>query len=201
MDHLRAPRFELPRIANLDVLVIVKSRAEPLEIVAGVAQLDVAATRRTAVALELDHVVVDVRSRRESRQPRLVGLEQFGVSLVGDFTPIADHRELTVVGEQFDETRDVALPDTVAITLRQLPNRLAIGQLHDGLLSRLRHGSSSDVLGGCLAPKPHQVKSAARGHAPSPDRNRPRAPGTACRRQLDRTGKRASNSRSLLNSI
>src|SRR6266851_5248974 len=50
MGNLHSPRLEFPFVADLDVLVIVKAGAEPTHLVAGVAQLDVAASAGASAA-------------------------------------------------------------------------------------------------------------------------------------------------------
>src|SRR5712692_11851121 len=139
MGNLHPPRLEFPFIADLNVLVIVKAGAEPTHLVAGVAQLDVAATARASAALEVDHVIVDVRARRQRGAAVLVGLEQLGAAAPGMIALAARHRESAILGEQIRDSLDVAAPYTVAIFERQFANRLAIGQLGCDLFYALGH--------------------------------------------------------------
>src|SRR6516225_1556215 len=68
MNLLKAARFELPLVTDLDVFVVVKTGPEPRHVVARVAQFNVAAAARLSVAFEFNDVIVDVRARGQIRQ-------------------------------------------------------------------------------------------------------------------------------------
>ncbi len=139
MGNLHSPRLEFPFVADLDVLVIVKACAEPAHLVAGVAQLDVAASAGASAALEIDHVIMDIRARRQRSEAVLVGLEQLGAAAPGMIALAPRHREGAVLGEQVRDSLDIAAPYAVAIFERQFANRLAIGQLGCDLFYTLGH--------------------------------------------------------------
>ena len=118
MHLLEAPRLKLPVIADFNVLVIVEAGAEPRHIVAGLAQLNIAAAARPSAAFQLNHVVVDVRPWGQVGQALAVGLEQIVAAHRFVFTLISNNRELAVLGEQTDDSFDVAAPHAITVALR-----------------------------------------------------------------------------------
>jgi len=69
VDHLRASRLEFPGIAYFDVFVVVVARSEPVQVVACVAQFNVAAPGCATGSSKLNHVVVDVKGVETARLP------------------------------------------------------------------------------------------------------------------------------------
>src|SRR5260370_41372697 len=133
-------RLKLPFVANLDVFVVVPAGAGPLEIVARAAQIEVAAAGRAPAAFQLDHVVVDIRPRRECGEAFLERLEQVGASGVAAFLLLqVDDRECAVLGKDVGDSVDIAAPYAVAIFERQLANCFTIGQLGYRLFDTFRH--------------------------------------------------------------
>src|SRR5207245_11802119 len=77
MRRREGARRELPSVADLDVLVIVKAGPDPFHVLLEVAQFDVAPATGAPAALEIDHVVMDIRARRYlPRGDSAVKLEQ-----------------------------------------------------------------------------------------------------------------------------
>src|SRR5262249_886062 len=120
MNHLRAARLKLPLIADLDVLIMIIAGAQPLEVVAGVAELDVTPTGPFASVFELNHVIMDIRAGCQIGEAGLIGLLQFGVTLVGRLPIVTNDSKGAVGGEQLDQTVDIAAPDATAIALGQV---------------------------------------------------------------------------------
>src|SRR5712692_6058615 len=145
---METARLELPFVANLDVFVVVPAGAAPLKVVASDAQIEVAAAGRAPAALQLDHVVVDIRPWRGRGEAFLERLEQVGASGVAAFLLLqVDDRECAVLGKDVGDSFDIAAPYAVAIFERQFANRFAIGQLGYCLFDTFRHGSPRSVLG------------------------------------------------------
>src|ERR1700722_17985046 len=70
--RLEAARLELPMVADLRVIVVIVACTDPVHIVAGIAQLHVAAAGRAIAALEFHHVIVNVRAWRQRRETLLI---------------------------------------------------------------------------------------------------------------------------------
>src|SRR6266851_6455240 len=142
VSMMETARLKLPFVANLDVFVVVPAGAGPLEVVARGAQIEVAAAGRAPAALQLDHVVVDIRPWRGRGEAFLERLEQVGASGVAAFLLLqVDYRECAVLGKDVGDSFDIAAPYAVAIFERQFANCFTIGQLGYRLFDTFRHVS------------------------------------------------------------
>src|SRR5260370_1867792 len=122
---METARLELRFVANLDVFVVVPAGAAPLEVVASDAQIEVAAAGRAPVALQLDHVVVDIRPWRGRGEAFLERLEQVSASGVAAFLILqVDDRERAVLGKDVCDSFDISSPYALAIVARQVPTRV-----------------------------------------------------------------------------
>src|SRR5579864_3687315 len=140
VGHMESARLEFPLVARLGIFVFVEAGPSPIEVLLGVAQFDVASAGRAPAALEVDDVIMDIGAREHvTRGQGRIHFQQLGAARGFILALAAHHDKSAIVGEEIDETRDIATPYAIAIALRQFADSLAIREFGQRLFDTLCH--------------------------------------------------------------